>query len=64
MEAEKKLVCTCEKCGNEAEMTVKCEEMVPPAAGEPKGARQLVRRTMQCSVCGGEVERTDYAPVP
>ena len=35
MEPKKTMVCTCEKCGNEAEMTVKCEvvvkEKTPPA---------------------------------
>ncbi len=39
MEPKKTLVCTCENCGNEAEMTIKCEEVVlEQQAGRNHGA--------------------------
>ncbi len=55
MEANKTMVCTCEKCGNEAEMTIKCEEVVVPGkAAGPSGKAQ--RRTVVCSRCGNEAD--------
>jgi hypothetical protein len=59
MEPKKTVACTCEKCGNEAEMTIKCEEVIP-AGGTP--SRQQQRRTVVCSRCGNEAEMiVDYA---
>ena len=55
METRKSIVCTCEKCGNEAEMIVKCEEVVleqktdktvPPLEAKP------AEKTMTCTKCG------------
>ncbi|MFP5213244.1 MAG: hypothetical protein ACLGPL_07680 [Acidobacteriota bacterium] len=49
--AEKREVCTCVKCGNEAEMTITCE-MVNV---EEKGTvQQKQKETKVCSVCGNE----------
>jgi transcription elongation factor Elf1 len=57
MSEKKVMVCMCENCGNEAEMTIKCEEVVAPetparpaAAPEP----EQVKRTLVCSNCGNE----------
>ncbi len=63
MEPKKTMVCRCENCGNEAEMTVKCEDVVaapiPPAI--PRRAQQ-VKRTVVCRRCGNEAEMiVDYA---
>lgn len=59
MEQKKVMVCTCENCGNEAEMTIKCEEIVveskssePTAAPPPKKAKG----TFTCTQCGNEAE--------
>ena len=60
MEPEK-VVCFCEKCGNEAEMTIKCEEIKETGlpTGEPGKQRQ---RTLVCSRCGAEADLIfDYA---
>ncbi len=62
MESQKPIVCLCEKCGNEADMTVKCEEvvLVPGKPAIPR-AEQL-KRTVVCSRCGNEAEMiVDYA---
>ncbi len=59
MEPQKTMVCMCEKCGNEAEMTIKCEEMVPPAATGPSccGPRKKqMKRSIVCTQCGGEAD--------
>lgn len=56
--AEKTLVCTCDNCGNEAEMTIKCEEIVTEAPAPPE--KELVRRIkrrLACSHCGTELEK-------
>ena len=54
---EKSIVCTCQKCGNEAEMTIKCEEVVleskPAKTVAPLEAKQL-KRTITCTQCGNE----------
>ncbi len=61
MEPKKTMVCTCENCGNEAEMTIKCEEVIvgtpvsqptPPAEIEAK----QVKRTITCTQCGNEAD--------
>lgn len=53
--AEKKVqVCHCDKCGNEAEMTVTCEWVeLKKESGEVKKA-QLENRV--CKVCGNEAD--------
>jgi hypothetical protein len=57
MEPKKTLVCTCENCGNEAEMTIKCEEVVlneksSQTASEPKQGKH----TLVCTRCGNEAD--------
>ncbi|MGQ9921240.1 MAG: hypothetical protein ACUVRZ_07895 [Desulfobacca sp.] len=61
MEPKKTMVCTCQNCGNEAEMTITCEEVLvgtpasqptPPAAP----AAKQVKRTITCTQCGNEAE--------
>ncbi len=57
-------VCHCEKCGNEAEMTVKCEEVVVEPLKPPAIPRQVkqVKRTVVCTKCGNEADMiVDYA---
>jgi len=57
LEPKKTMVCMCENCGSEGEMTIKCEEVVPPEApptSEPQP--QKVKRTVVCSKCGNEAE--------
>jgi thymidine kinase len=57
MGPKKTMVCVCENCGNEAEMTIKCEEMVAegqPAKGPPQPPQ--VKRTIVCNRCGNEAE--------
>jgi len=54
MEPRKTLVCTCEKCGNEAEMIIKCEEVggeLPAESSTPPGKHTLV-----CTKCGNEAD--------
>jgi hypothetical protein len=56
-----KQVCTCENCGNEAEMVVTCSlEAVEEAelkASEPGQApAKRVKGTGTCSECGGEAD--------
>jgi thymidine kinase len=62
MEPEEKVVCMCENCGNEAEMTIRCEVAVPirKTALEPAGSR--FKRTLVCTRCGNEADMiVDYA---
>jgi ribosomal protein L37E len=57
MEPKKTMVCTCEKCGNEAEMTVKCEVVLKEAPPAEK-----LKRTVVCTRCGNEADMiVDYA---
>lgn len=47
-------VCTCEKCGNEAEMTITCQMVdVTTPSGEVK---QKKKETLVCKVCGNEAD--------
>ena len=47
-------VCMCEKCGNEAEMTVSCQWIeVPTKSGETKKKQ---KETRTCKVCGNEAD--------
>ena len=52
--ADKIEVCHCEKCGNEAEMTISCE-MVDVKASSGK-VEQKKRETRTCKVCGNEAD--------
>lgn len=52
--AEKREVCKCEKCGNEAEMVVTCE-LVDVADGSG-GKQQKQKETRTCTVCGNEAD--------
>jgi ribosomal protein L34E len=59
--AEKKYkqVCTCENCGNEAEMVVTCEWVEVEEAEEKKKvtkAPQKVKGTGTCINCGNEAD--------
>ncbi len=59
MEVQKTLVCMCVNCGNEAEMTIKCEEVVQEKPSAPHGTpppRKQIKRTIVCSQCGNEAE--------
>ena len=51
--AEKKEVCTCTKCGNEAEMTVVCELVEVEEKGK---AKKKEKQTRTCTVCGNEAD--------
>lgn len=62
---EFKQVCTCENCGNEAEMVITCsledvQKQAPPAASsgasEEKTAKQRVKGSATCSHCGSEAD--------
>ncbi len=45
-------VCTCDKCGNEAEMTISCEMVeIKTPAGE---IEKKQKETRVCKVCGNE----------
>ncbi len=51
---EKREVCTCEKCGNEAEMIVTCTFV---DVEDEKGQRvQKKKETRKCTVCGNEAD--------
>ncbi len=61
MEAKKTMACKCVKCGNEADMIIKCEEVVSPVASKASAPQQL-KRTVVCTRCGNEAEMiVDYA---
>ena len=59
MEPRKTLVCNCENCGNEAEMTIKSEEIFlepkPTKTMAPLAPKQL-KRTITCTQCGNEAD--------
>ena len=51
---EKREVCTCTNCGNEAEMVVTCQWIdVEETSGEKKKKQ---RETHKCTVCGNEAD--------
>lgn len=57
MEPKKTLVCTCENCGNEAEMIIKCEEVVlESTSAEPLTPPQPGKHTFVCTKCGNEAD--------
>ena len=52
--ADRVEVCMCEKCGNEAEMTVTCQWIeAQTSSGE---TRRKQRETRTCKVCGNEAD--------
>jgi len=65
---QRKQVCECKKCGNEAEMVVTCTlPDVDPASGEnaeapagteknPKESEAKLKGTAVCSHCGNEAD--------
>jgi transcription elongation factor Elf1 len=57
--ADKVEVCTCDKCGNEAEMTVSCQLI---EVREPSGEmKKKQKETRTCKVCGNEADMViDY----
>ena len=52
--AEKREVCQCTKCGNEAEMIVTCEWVDIEVA--PGSTKQQQKETRTCTVCGNEAD--------
>lgn len=50
---EKREVCVCEKCGNEAEMIITCSYVTVESEGEGKLHK---KETRTCSVCGNEAD--------
>ncbi len=52
--ADRVEVCTCEKCGNEAEMTVSCQWIdVQAPSGE---VQKKQKETRTCKICGNEAD--------
>lgn len=59
MEHKKVMMCTCENCGNEAEMTIRCEEVVvegKAAEATPTGQPKKAKGTFTCTQCGNEAD--------
>lgn len=59
MEHQKVMICTCENCGNEAEMTIKCEEIVveaKPAEAAATPPPKKGKGTFTCTQCGNEAD--------
>ena len=53
--AEETMVCECENCGNEAEMTIKCH--LEPIPDKPEAKPKEIK-TLVCTECGNEAEMT------
>jgi hypothetical protein len=54
-----KQICTCENCGNEAEMIVTCQWVEVEKATDKKkatGSAEKVKGTGTCQNCGNEAE--------
>ena len=50
-------VCTCENCGNEAEMVVTCELVAVEDAGKrAAGVEKQEKRSFTCTACGSEAD--------
>uniref|UniRef100_A0A7V4LDY8 Uncharacterized protein n=1 Tax=Desulfobacca acetoxidans TaxID=60893 RepID=A0A7V4LDY8_9BACT len=56
MEPQKTLVCTCENCGNEAEMIIKCEEVVLESTSKAATPPPSGKHTLVCTRCGNEAD--------
>ncbi len=62
MKPQKTIACLCQRCGNEAEMTVKCEEVVPEKLSRATPPREQLKRSVVCTRCGSEADLiVDYA---
>lgn len=48
------MTCTCENCGNEANMIIKCEEIIVEPAKGSEPAKEKVKREITCTQCGNE----------
>jgi hypothetical protein len=53
---EKKQVCKCEKCGNEAEMVVTCVLADEASKTEPAEIEKKIKGTATCNHCGNEAD--------
>ena len=60
-----KQVCSCENCGNEAEMVITCaledlhehtESSASSGAGDEKAPKQKVKGSAVCTHCGNEAD--------
>ncbi len=51
---EKREVCKCTKCGNEAEMIITCEWVDTEVS--PGVAKQRQKETRKCTLCGNEAD--------
>lgn len=51
---EKKRVCTCAKCGNEAEMLIRCEWV--DVEKSPGSFTKEQKETITCTLCGNEAD--------
>lgn len=54
MTTTKREVCHCEKCGNEAEMTITCQLIEVEEA--PSVVKKKEKQTRHCTVCGNEAD--------
>jgi hypothetical protein len=52
--AEKKEICTCTNCGNEAEMVVTCQLI--EVKETPDTVKKKEKRTRKCTICGSEAD--------
>jgi hypothetical protein len=52
--AEKREICTCTNCGNEAEMIVTCQLI--EVKETPEIVRKKEKQTKKCTVCGNEAD--------
>lgn len=52
--AERREVCTCTNCGNEAEMIVTCEWI--EIKETPEVTKKKEKQTKKCSLCGNEAD--------
>ncbi|HAA02726.1 MAG TPA: hypothetical protein DCZ69_17810 [Syntrophobacteraceae bacterium] len=51
--AEKREMCSCTNCGNEAEMVVTCQLV---EVREADTVKQKEKQTRKCTVCGNEAD--------
>ncbi|MGA7877915.1 MAG: hypothetical protein WCA08_19820 [Desulfoferrobacter sp.] len=51
---EKREICKCTKCGNEAEMIVTCELLDVEVS--PGTTKQQQKETRKCTLCGNEAD--------
>jgi hypothetical protein len=51
---EKREICTCTNCGNEAEMVVTCQWV--DVEGTSETGKKMQKQTRTCTVCGNEAD--------